>query len=134
MTIQALRPSPWARPVLSPVVAAVLLVTGLLTIGLGVWAFFAPESFAAFVAFPFNLHLLHDVGAFQIGIGATLLFALLWADGVMVALGGFVVGTAFHVVSHVIDSHLGGHGYDAPGLALLVLIGLAAMYARARGR
>jgi hypothetical protein len=58
----------------------------------GIWAFFAPVSFADFVAFPYNRHLLHDVGAFQIGIGATVLLALLWADSIMVVLAGYVVG------------------------------------------
>lgn len=132
--VSTARPSPWARPSISPVVTAVLLLTGLLFVVAGAWAFFAPESFAQFVAFPFHLHLLHDVGAFQLGIGAALLLALLWADGVMVALGGYVVGTTFHFISHVMDRHLGGHSYDAPALALLVVVGLAAMYARARGK
>jgi hypothetical protein len=72
--------------------------------GFGVWAFFAPASFAEFVAFPYNRHLLHDVGAFQIGIGATVLLALVWADSIMVVLGGYVVGGSFHIV----DRHIGG--------------------------
>jgi hypothetical protein len=126
-------PSPFARPSVSPAVTVVLLGAGLLTLVAGLWAFFAPESFAVFVAFPFNLHLLHDAGAFQLGISAALLLALLWADGVMVALGAFVVGSAFHFVAHVIDGHLGGHSYDVPLLALLLIIGLGAMYARAKG-
>ncbi len=125
-------PSPFARPSVSPAVTVVLLGAGLLTLIAGLWAFFAPESFAVFVAFPFNLHLLHDAGAFQLGISAALLLALLWADGVMVALGAFVVGSAFHLVAHVIDGHLGGHSYDVPLLALLLIIGLGAMYARAK--
>jgi hypothetical protein len=126
-------PSPFARPNVSPAVTVILLGAGLLTLVAGLWAFFAPESFAEFVAFPFNLHLLHDAGAFQLGISAALLLALLWADGVMVALGAFVVASAFHLVAHVIDGHLGGHGYDVPLLALLLIIGLGAMYARAKG-
>ena len=134
MSDPVVRRPPFARPTISPAVRAVLLIAGLFYGVFGLWAFFAPASFAEFVAFPFNLHLLHDVGAFQIGIGASLLLALLWSDGVMVALGGYVVGTTVHVVSHIVDSHLGGHGTDAPALALLVVIGVAAMIARARGR
>ena len=113
---------------------AAVLVGGLISLAAGVWAFFAPESFAAFVAFPYNQHLLHDAGAFQIGIGATMLFALLWADGIMVVLAGYVVGTAFHLVSHTIDRDIGGHSYDAPGIAILVIISLVSMVARARGK
>ncbi|HET7094322.1 MAG TPA: hypothetical protein VFI22_12605, partial [Thermomicrobiales bacterium] len=66
------RRSCFARPTISPGVKAVLLVAGLFYGVFGVWAFVAPASFADFVAFPFNLHLLHDIGAFQIGIGAAL--------------------------------------------------------------
>ena len=99
----------------------------------GIWAFFAPVSFADFVAFPYNRHLLHDVGAFQIGLGAAVLLALLWADGVMVVLAGYVVGTGFHLASHIIDRHIGGHSYDPLVLGLLVVVGLAGMYARVRG-
>ena len=98
----------------------------------GIWAFFAPVSFADFVAFPYNRHLLHDVGAFQIGIGATVLLALLWADSIMVVLAGYVVGSSFHLASHIIDRHIGGHGYDPLVLGFLIIIGLVGMYARAR--
>jgi hypothetical protein len=127
-----MRTSPWAPPELQPGVTAVVIIIGLFTLAFGIWAFFAPASFAEFVAFPYNRHLLHDVGAFQIGIGVTLLLALLWADSVMVVLAGYVVGSSFHVVSHIIDRHIGGHGYDPLVLGLLVVVGLAGMYARAR--
>jgi hypothetical protein len=30
---------------------------------------------------PFNEHLLHDIGAFNLGLGATLLLALAWPMG-----------------------------------------------------
>src|SRR5215212_4065881 len=93
----AMRTSPWAPPDLSPGVTAVVIIGGLFTLALGIWAFFAPASFADFVAFPYNRHLLHDVGAFQIDIGVAVLLALLWADGVMVVLAGYVVGTGLHL-------------------------------------
>jgi hypothetical protein len=125
--------SPWAPPELRPGVTAAVLISGLVARAIGIWAFFAPASFADFVAFPYNRHLMHDVGAFQIGIGATLLLALLWADSIMVVLAGYVVGSGFHVVAHIIDRHIGGNVYETLGLGLLVVIGLAGMYARARG-
>ena len=125
--------SPWAPPELRPGVTAAVLISGLVALAIVIWAFFAPASFAEFVAFPYSRHLMHDVGAFQIGIGATLLLALLWADSIMVALAGYVVGSSFHVVSHIIDRHIGGNIYETLGLGLLVVIGLAGMYARARG-
>jgi hypothetical protein len=132
MKHSVVRTSPWAMPDLRPGVAAAVSISGLFMLALGIWAFFAPASFADLVAFPYNRHLLHDVGAFQIGIGATLLLALLWADSVMVVLAGYVVGTSFHLASHIIDRHIGGHGYDPLVLGLLVIIGLAGMYGRAR--
>ncbi|PSK66831.1 hypothetical protein B0E53_01166 [Micromonospora sp. MH33] len=46
--------------------------------------------------------------AFQLGIGATLLLALIWADALAVALAGYIVGAAAHTVSHVVDADLGG--------------------------
>jgi hypothetical protein len=128
-----MRPSRWVPPDLRPGVTAAVFISGLFMLALGIWAFFAPASFADFVAFPYNRHLLHDVGAFQIGLGAAVLLALLWADGVMVVLAGYVVGTGFHLASHIIDRHIGGHGYDPLVLGLLVVVGLAGMYARVRG-
>jgi hypothetical protein len=57
----AMRTSPWATPQLQPGVTAAIIIRGLFMLALGIWAFFAPVSFAAFVAFPYNGHLLHDV-------------------------------------------------------------------------
>jgi hypothetical protein len=99
--------SPWAPPDLRPGVTAAVSIGSLFMLALGIWAFFAPGSFADFVAFPYNRHLLHDVGAFQIGIGTTMLLALLWADSVMVVLAGYVVGSSFHFASHILDRHIG---------------------------
>ena len=106
---------------------AAVTIGGLFMLVLGIWAFFAPASFADLVAFPYNRHLLHDVGAFQIGIGTTMLLALMWKDGVMVVLAGYVVGSGFHLLSHIIDRHIGGHSYDALVLGVMVSLGLAGM-------
>ena len=132
MKQKAIRTSPWASPDLGSGDTAAVIVGGLFMLSLGIWAFFASASFADFVAFPYNRHLLHDVGAFQIGIGATMLLALLWADGVMVVLAGYVVGTGFHLVSHIVDRHVGGHSYDPLVLGLTMVVGIAGIYARAR--
>jgi hypothetical protein len=132
MNQKAIRTSPWAPPDLWSGDMVAITIGGLFMLVLGIWAFFASASFADFVAFPYNRHLLHDVGAFQIGIGATMLLALLWADGVMVVLAGYVVGTDFHLASHIIDRHVGGHGYDPFVVGLMVVIGLAGIYTRAR--
>jgi hypothetical protein len=99
---------------------------------LGIWVFFAPASFAEFVVFPYNRHLLHDVGTFQIGIGTTMLLALMCTDGVMVVLAGYVVGSGFHLLSHILDRHIGGHSYDPLVLGVMVSVGLAGMYLRSQ--
>ena len=57
-------------------VLAVTLLAGILTVAAGAWALLAPRSFAEFVRFPYRRHFIHDGGAFQIGIGATLLLAV----------------------------------------------------------
>jgi hypothetical protein len=114
------------------VVAATLVsAAGMLTFG--AWAFVAPRSFADFIDYaPYNEHLLHDVGAFQIAIGATLVVALLVSDSVLVALVGFVTGSAFHTLSHYLDRNIGGHDSDVTVLGLLTLVGLYGIVAIVR--
>jgi hypothetical protein len=112
----------------------VALGLSLFTAAVGAWALAAPRSFFDAVAVfpPYNEHFLHDVGAFQIGIGASLLLALRWRDGLMVALGAYAIGGGLHTVAHIIDSDLGGRAIDAPALAVLALLALVALSIRAR--
>ena len=94
-------------------------------LGSGVWAFAAPKSFYENVATfdPYNEHFLHDLGAFSIGLGAVLLFALLTSwDGLRVALAGIAVASVVHVIAHAMDSDLGGRDSDVPGLAVVALV------------
>jgi hypothetical protein len=104
-------------------------------LALGAWAFLGPESFARFIDYPpYNRHLIHDAGAFQLGIGVTTLLALWWSDALLVALTGFVVASGLHTVSHLVDRSLGGHAGDAPSLGALTLVALVALYLRMQGR
>jgi hypothetical protein len=120
-------------------VRGVAALLGAVTVVLGAWALLAPRSFYdALAAFPpYNRHFLHDVGAFQLGIGAALLLALRWRDGLVVALGGYAVGAIAHTVSHLVDSGLGGRpAFDIPaltGLAALAVVALV-LWARRAGR
>jgi len=93
---------------MNSVVRAFTALLGLLTVAVGGWAVGWPESFSEFVNFPPHRHFVHDVGAFQLGIGATLLLAVIWADVVAVAVGGYLVGGIVHTVVHAADAHLGG--------------------------
>lgn len=115
-----------------PIVLCAASLGGITMLALGVWAFFAPASFADFVAVPYHRHLLHDAGAFQIGIGVALLLALVWGDGLAVALGGYITASGFHLASHLMDRGLGGRDTDAPALGLLFLVGLCGFVVRGR--
>ncbi len=116
------------------------LVTGAVILGAlaflipGVWSFFWPESFHRTIATfdPFNLHLFHDLGAFQLGIGVALLGALIWRDALTVALLGGTTGAAVHFASHLMDRDLGGRSSDPLTLGVLAAILLAALALRLR--
>lgn len=98
-------------------VLAVTSVAGLSSLAVGFWALLARGSHA---------------GAFQLGIGATLLLAMAWADGLAVALAGFLVGNTVHAVNHVTDLDLGGRGSDGGLLGILSVLVAAALGVRLR--
>jgi peptidoglycan/LPS O-acetylase OafA/YrhL len=103
----------------------------------GGWAFVAPESFYDNIAEwpPYNEHFLHDAGAFQVGLGAVLLLAVLGWSTLATALGGVAVGAVLHAVAHIIDSGDGGRDSDPVGLSLLaVVLVVAAVLARTGDR
>ncbi len=87
-----------------------ILITALAAIGaafflgFGLWAFLDASSFFEQMAHfdPYNAHFVHDIGAFQVGIGATLAVAL-WrrSDALLAALAGAGIGSAFHLVAHI---------------------------------
>ena len=110
----------------------VLWLAGLFFLLPGIWAFVAPHSFydqlATFA--PYNRHLVHDVGAFQIGIGAALLLATWWDDAKFVVLAGAAAGASVHLISHVIDRDHGGQSTDVPIFSVLAVLLLAAAIAR----
>lgn len=118
----------WRDPDRSTTVTAITLIGAAFFLVTGVWAFGWPRGFYDVVATypPYNLHLFHDIGAFQLGIGAGLLSGLLWSDGLFVALAGGSVGASVHFVSHVLDRDLGGRASDPyllGALAAILVIG-----------
>ena len=115
---------------------ALALLVGLFTLGLGIWALIAPASFYESIAGfpPYNEHFLHDAGAFQVGLGATLLLALRYRDALVVALGGFTVGAVAHAAAHVVDRDLGGRATDPLSLSIIALVALAALLLHAGGK
>jgi hypothetical protein len=94
----------------------------------GAWALLAPASFYDVVALypPYNEHFLHDLGAFQLGLGAALLVAAAGRPGRAVALWGAAVAGTLHAVAHIVDSELGGRASDPLVLSLVAAALLAA--------
>jgi hypothetical protein len=104
------------------VLAAVAFLAG------GAWSFADPASFYEQVARfpPYNEHFLHDIGAFQLGIGAAVVVALLGRSGLQVALWGAAVAAVAHAAAHWIDWDAGGRDSDPVVLSLLAAVILAA--------
>lgn len=112
------------------IVRVVVGVAGVASVAIGLWAIVDPRSFFELIATypPYNEHLLRDIGAFNVGLGAVLLLALAWSDALLVALTGVGVGAAAHALNHWFDGHLGGTIYDPwylSAFAIIVLLGAA---------
>jgi hypothetical protein len=84
---QNIRKSPAAGIWQRVFVTIAIAIAGSFMLIFGVWSLLFPRSFDALIDFPpYNEHLLHDVGAFQISIGVSLLLSLIWSDRIGVAL------------------------------------------------
>jgi PPOX class probable F420-dependent enzyme len=112
----------------------VTALTGIFSIAVGIWCIASPSSFADIADFPASVHFIHDVGAFQLGIGATMLLALIWSDALAVALAGFLVGNVAHSVNHAVDLDLGGSVAQVWLLVLWSLLVAVALYMWLRQR
>ncbi|MFJ8577207.1 PPOX class F420-dependent oxidoreductase [Micromonospora sp. NPDC093277] len=113
-------------------VRGVAALLGVASVVVGVWALTRPDSFSSAVGFPPHEHFVHDVGAFQLGIGVTVLLALIWADALAVGLAGYAVGGAAHTVSHVLDTPLGGSAAQTWAVGLSTVLAVVALVARLR--
>ena len=105
---------------------------GLLTAGIGVWCLIDPRGFAEVVGFPAHEHFVHDVGAFQVGLGLVLLLALIWSDALATVLAGYVVANTVHAVNHIVDLHLGGSALQAWALGAASVVLIVAFVLRLR--
>jgi hypothetical protein len=94
----------------------------------GAWAFVAPRSFYDTLATfpPYNVHFVHDIGAFSIGLGAVLALALRRWSAPKAALVGLGIGSTVHVLSHVVDYEIKPAPADIIGLGVLAAVTLAA--------
>ena len=103
----------------------VVAVFGIFTLALGIWALADTTSFYDNIAEwpPYNRHFIHDIGAFQIGLGVALVFALIWqGDAVLAALGGGAAGATLHSVVHITDEEFGGRDVDPYLLGIVALV------------
>lgn len=105
-------------------------IGGFVLLVFGGWAMVAPRSFFdAIAAFdPYNAHFIQDIGAFQLGLAATLvLAAFITQDALTAALVGVGIGALAHVVSHVLSFDSGGNlQLDIPSLSILAVLLLVA--------
>ena len=114
----------------------VAAVAGLMFLTLGVWAMANPSSFYESIALfdPYNPHFIQNLGAFQIGLGATLaLAAFFTSDALAAGLVGVGLGATAHVVSHLMSLDTGGRPLlEVSGGILLALLLLVAGVVRWR--
>src|SRR5712692_2475850 len=106
---------PWATRAIGAVIGAFYLVTGA-------WAYLAPLSFFSAVATfaPLNIHLLHDAGAIQVGLGLALTVPVALRAPLRAPLIAVLGASVLHLLAHVEDIRLGGHPTtDLPALALI---------------
>jgi len=112
----------------------VAVLAGLFYLAGGIWAFAGPQSFFDNVATypPYNEHLIHDLGAFQIGIAVGVLAGVLLADALAAGLAGVAAASVMHGISHIMDHGLGGRGSDPWTISLVGLLVLLAFLLVAR--
>lgn len=115
---------------------AIAVIGGLTLLGFGLWALADPRAFFDTVATwpPFNRHFIHDIGAFQVGLGLALLLALALGDALFVALAAAAAGQTLHALAHWIDRDLGGKPTDPWAMTALAALFLAGAVMRRRGR
>jgi uncharacterized membrane protein len=129
-----------AHPTLAPprtraradLTATVLLVVAAAQLLPGLLAFLAPGAFYDLLAPypPENAHLVKDLGAWQIALGAAALLAARRPTWRVPMLGVLALQYALHTVSHAIDVNASDPSWNGPAvlalqaLATLVLLAL----------
>ena len=115
------------------VVQASVVVLALVSIGAGLWAMLDARSFYLNAApfHPYNVHFVHDIGAFQIGLGTCLLAGLALRDALLAVLVGNAFAGVAHFVAHVVDRDRGGHASDPYVFGVIAVVLIALTVARA---
>jgi hypothetical protein len=99
-------------------------VLGFISIGAGLWAMLGPHGFYDQAATfpPYSRHFIHDLGAFQIGLGSCLLAALVLDDALLVVLIGNALAALAHFAGHVAGRSIGGRSSDPFTFGALALV------------
>lgn len=122
-------------PAPSRILRVCVAVLGCISIAAGLWAMLGPHSFYEQAATfpPYNRHFIHDIGAFQIGLGSCLIAAPALADALLVVLIGNALGALAHFAGHVADRSIGGQSSDpfTFGAVAIVLVALTVVRWRA---
>jgi hypothetical protein len=115
------------------VLALALLAAAFYTL-FGAWALLLPRSFFEVVAVfpPYNEHFLHDLGAFQLGLGTALFAALATSRSLVAVLLGVAVGSVLHAAAHAVDADLGGQPTDPWVLGLFAALVVLALIVAGR--
>lgn len=128
------------KPTPAAVIETATGLLALLSLAAGLWAMLAPRSFHLAVAPfpPYSQHLVHDIGAFQLGLAGCLVAGLFLQDALVAVLAGNTVAAVAHFASHVLDRSAGGHTGDPATLGaialLLTLLTLGAVADRNRSK
>ena len=117
-------------------VRAVTAGLALVLLAVGLWALLAPQSFFDRAATfpPYNEHLIHDIGAFAIGLGGCLVAGLLVRDALLAVLAGATAFAIPHFAAHVADRDLGGTASDPYTYGAVAVMFGALTLLRARDR
>jgi len=112
--------------------ASTAAIGGAVLTATGAWALAAPRSFFDVIATypPYNRHLIHDIGAFLVGLGVAFLVGLKARRALTAALVANAAAAVLHEVSHIVDRDLGGKASD-PWLLGLVAVLFVVIAARA---
>ena len=107
----------------------IAMAVGAFYVVVGLWALLAPAGFYGAVApfSPYNQHLFHDAGAFQVGLGLALVLCSAPTAALQPALLAVLAASLLHAASHVEDRALGGHVTDVPALSLVCALLAAAI-------
>lgn len=115
----------------------VILIGAVFYAGPGLWAVVDVTTFRGKVEKAPVVHVLHDMGAFMVGLGVWAVASLILTDVLVTALVALTVVSALDAYVHFHDLHAGGVELSEPwslvGMAAFQLLGLLVYLSSRRG-